>query len=297
MDLNQIKYFLGLADELHFWRASEKMFITQSALSRHIQAIEQELGIQLFERNKRNVKLTQAGEFLRGEYRRILSEMESINRHAMLIQTGEVGSLRIGHPGSITYSILPDLLTGFGEKYSHIKIELTELLTENVEIALLNYHIDIGFNRESVTSKGLQIKKIMTEPFALVVPITHPLSKKSISDLTDLTDAKEEKFILPSITSEIPHAKSLRQIFNEYNFTPQIQYQSEFGSTILALVGRGLGVSILPFSYSAHSSRRVRFIKLPHMTTLYMVWRKDDSNSVLKNFIRIVEIFSGSFQK
>ena len=294
MNLEQIKYFLGLADELHFWRAAEKMFITQSALSRQIQALEQELGVQLFDRNNRNVKLTKAGEFLRGEYQRIVNELESVNRHAMLIQTGEVGSLRIGHPGSITYSLLPELLAGFGAKYPQVKIELTELLTENVETALLNYHIDIGFNRESITARALQAKKVLTEPFALVVPIKHPLSKKNRATLTDV---KTETFILPSITSQSIYADLLRQIFTDYDFMPKIQYESEYGATILALVGKGLGVSILPFSYAAQSPNRVKFIKLPHTTTLYVICRKDDASAVLKNFIQAVEILAGRVTK
>jgi DNA-binding transcriptional LysR family regulator len=294
MNLAQIKYFLGLAEELHFWRASEKMFITQSALSRQIQALERELGIQLFERNNRNVQLTKAGEFLRGEYQRIVNELDSVNRHALCIQTGEVGSLRIGHPGSITYSLLPELLAGFGAKYPHIKIEMAELLTENVETALLNYHIDIGFNRESITAQALQAKKLLTEPFALVVPVKHPLSKKSRANLADV---KTETFILPSITSQSLWADLLRQIFMDYNFMPKIQYESEYGATILALVGRGLGVSILPFSYVAQSPNRVRFIKLPHTTTLYVIWRKDDASAVLKNFIKDVEILIGRVTK
>ena len=116
MNLQQLQYFLVLADELHFWRSSEKMFITQSALSRHIKTIEQELGVQLFERNNRNVKLTKAGEFLRGEFGRLKEEFESVTRHARQIAAGEIGTLRIGHTASITFSLLPDLITVLRDK-------------------------------------------------------------------------------------------------------------------------------------------------------------------------------------
>ncbi|RYF85569.1 MAG: LysR family transcriptional regulator, partial [Chitinophagaceae bacterium] len=101
MNLQQIKYFLELSRELHFWNTSEKMFITQSALSRQIKALEDELGVQLFERNKRNVKLTEAGRFLQHEWRRLLTEIEGLHRHARQIHEGKYGTLTIGYPGSI----------------------------------------------------------------------------------------------------------------------------------------------------------------------------------------------------
>ncbi len=107
MNLQQIKYFLELADELHFWKTSKKTFITQSALSRQIKNLENEPGIQLFERNKRNVKLTTAGEFLKSKFTEMPADFESITKHAKQIAAGEIGTIRIGHPASI---VLQNLL-------------------------------------------------------------------------------------------------------------------------------------------------------------------------------------------
>ena len=103
MELQQIKYFLTLAQELHFWNTAEKMFITQSALSRQIKALEDELGVKLFERNKRNVKLTEAGVFLRDQWFPMLDKINSIHRQAKKIHEGAAGSIKIGYPGSIAY--------------------------------------------------------------------------------------------------------------------------------------------------------------------------------------------------
>src|SRR6476620_1672758 len=103
MELQQIQYFLTLAQELHFWNSAEKLFITQSALSRQIKALEDELGIQLFERTKRTVKLTEAGAFLRDQWLRMMDDIDRIHRQAKSIHEGVYGTIRIGYPGSISF--------------------------------------------------------------------------------------------------------------------------------------------------------------------------------------------------
>lgn len=104
MELQQIKYFLALSQELHFWKTSERMFITQSALSRQIKALENEIGVQLFERSKRTVKLTEAGMFLRDKWLPLLDEINRIHVQARKIDQGATGLIRIGYPGSIAQS-------------------------------------------------------------------------------------------------------------------------------------------------------------------------------------------------
>ena len=106
MDLQRIKYFLALAEQLHYWKTAEKVNITQSALTRQIQSLENELGLQLFERNKRNVKLTPAGKFLKEKWEVELSELEYIHQFAKQIHLGERGTITIAHPDSISASIL-----------------------------------------------------------------------------------------------------------------------------------------------------------------------------------------------
>ncbi len=286
MDLQQIRYFLGLAKELHFWKTSEKMFVTQSALSRRIQSLEAEIGVSLFERNKRNVKLTAAGAFLQTEWTRILIEIENAHRHARQISAGEIGKIKIAHPGSITHSILPDLLAALIAAYPNLEVELFELLTENFEQALINYQIDIGFARELPANQSLTSQPVSSENFALVVPENHRLTTQNF---TNLGDAKGENFILPSLNSRNAYAESLREIFALYKYTPKTIFESDFGATILSLVGKGLGVSLMPISYSHHAPAKVRFIETSHQTTLFIVWRKDEESAVLKNFIKLIE--------
>lgn len=286
MRLEQIEIFLELADELHFWRTAEKVNLTQSALSRQIRSLEDELGFALFVRNKRAVKLTEAGEFIRAEWTRILEEIGNIHRQAKQISQGEIGTVRIGHPGSISYSFLPDLLAKTSAKYPNLNFELVEISAIDLDRALLNYKIDIGFNRDRPNNEQLAFKLIAQDNFGLFVPKNHWLQgRKSIN----LREASEEKFILPSLKNGSQYAEELKEIFKASDFAPQIYVESDYGATILSLIAKGLGISIMPASYADNLPKGVMFIALPHRTRLYAVWRKYDDSKVLQNFLALLK--------
>jgi DNA-binding transcriptional LysR family regulator len=286
MNFRQIKYFLSLADELHFWKTSEKVFITQSALSRQIKSLEDELGFRLFERDKRNVKLTTAGEFLKDEFAKILTDFESVTRRAKQISAGEIGTIRVGHPASITFSVLPEILSKVSQKHPNIVAQMTEVDVIDVDSSLLTHRIDIAFSRELPKSPKLAAKRLLTENFALVVAANHPINASNNIDLREL---KDERFVLPSLAGKSEHAAQLRAIFAEAGFAPHVRFESDFGSTLLGLVAKGLGISLMPFSYSHYLTEEVRFIKIPATSSLYAIWRADDSNAVLQNFHHVIE--------
>jgi DNA-binding transcriptional LysR family regulator len=286
MNLQQIKYFLELADELHFWKTSEKVFITQSALSRNIKSLENELGFQLFERDKRNVKLTSAGEFLQTELAKILTDFESVTRHAKQISEGEIGIIRIGHPASITFSVLPQILNELAEKHPDILVQMFEVDAIDVDSSLLTHRIDVAFNRELPKARELESKLLMTENFALVVSTNHPVNQSTKVDLRKL---KDERFVLPSLAGKSEHAAQLRAIFDEAEFSPKVRFESDFGATLLGLVAKGLGISVMPFSYSHYLTEEVRFIKIPATSSLYAIWRADDKNAVIQNFLTVIK--------
>ncbi len=291
MNLQQIEYFLTLADELHFWKTSEKVFITQSALSRHIKSMEQELGFDLFERDKRNVKLTPAGEFLRDQYAKLLADYQSVTRRASLIASGEIGAIRIGFPASITFSVLPDLLLALHQKYPHIVAQMIEVDASDVDPFLLAHRIDIAFNRESAKAKDLASSHLMTENFALVVPAHHRFAGKSELKLSDLYKLKNEEFVLPALNGKSEHASQLRAIFQGAGFDPIIHVESDFGVALLGLVAKGLGISIMPISYAHHLKHEVHFIKIPPTSDLLALWRVGDANPALQIFLQVIAEF------
>lgn len=285
MELQQIKYFLALAQELHFWNTAERMFITQSALSRQIKALEDELEVQLFERTKRSVKLTEAGVFLRDQWLPLLDEINRIHLQARKIHEGAFGTVRIGYPGSIAYSFMPDLIASISRTLPELKVDLVEPTDVSFEQLLLNYQMDLAFRRDPAENPALLSVCLYSEPFALVVPHGHRLNEENFTGLHDL---KEEKFILSNLAQTTFYTAGLRQIFEDNHFTPDVRIESDFGAMVLGLVSKGLGVTILPHSYSFSALPNVRFITLPYTMNLYVTWRKNDHSPVLKNILKQV---------
>ena len=285
MNIQQIKYFLALAGKLHYWNTATEMNITQSALTRQIQSLENELGLLLFERNKRNVKLTPAGKFLRDKWEVQLSEIEYIHQLAKQIHLGESGTIKIAHPDSISASIMPDILANIYTKYPKLQVELVQILYENQHEFLRNYKIDLAITRDINTIPGIKSKKIYTDHLALVIPENHPY--QTFEDLTKET-LEVQKFILPTIDEGSSYGYIIQKLFNSFDFVPDVYLYSEFGSTIIALVRKGLGIAVLPDSYSYHESPGLRFIKLPFQTDLYLNWRADDHNPILSNVLKLI---------
>ena len=285
MDIQQLKYFLALAKELHFWKTAEKMNITQSALSRHIMSLENEMGLQLFFRNKRNVKLTPAGEFLKEKWSTELIQLEAIQKHARQIHLGEQGSVCIAHPDSISASIIPDFIKKIATVFPKLKIELVLLTYEQQEEQLKNYKIDLAFSREKNESPAIDSKNLGSENLCLVVPSNHHFI--TIDDITHESIAKE-KFIATNAGSSNSYDSIIGDVYKHYQIDPDSYISCEFGSTIISLIKNGLGISILPESYRLHHHENIRFIPLAFTASLYMNWRKNDPNTLISSILELV---------
>lgn len=289
MEFRQLKYFLGVANELHFSKAAEKLFIAQPALSRQIQALEENLGVLLFERDKRNVKLTPAGEYLREEAVQVISQLENIIKRTQLIHSGEEGEIRIGHPGSAIYSVIPPLLFKLKNDFPHIKAKLSEILEDDVFDFLKNYQTDVGFIREPFVDTQLNIKVLLKESFALVLPENHWITPDNFKSLAQI---KDESFILPPRHTGSTYYDLLIRMCEREKFSPNVVHESIHGATILRLVEYNLGISIMPISYRLSTAMRVKFIELkdiPERTQLSMAWRKNDTNPILQNFLKVAD--------
>ncbi|WP_165730156.1 LysR substrate-binding domain-containing protein [Polaribacter sp. 20A6] len=282
MTIQQIKYFLTLASELHFWKTAEKVYISQSSLSRQIQALESEMGIQLFERDKRNVKLTDAGTFLRDHWSTMIKELDQVHRQAKKIDEGTFGFVSISYPGSIAFKFLPNFLEVINSNLPDLKLELIEPTDESHETLLLNYDTDIAFSRDKINHINIDSIKLNSEPICVVVPENHWLNEASLNNINEL---KNEKFIIAGLHQTTFFASLLRTFFEKNNFEPKTIIESDFGGMILNLVARGLGISILPYSYQFSKSKNVRFIELNENIDLFINWRKNDPNKTIKKIV------------
>lgn len=285
MDIQQIKHFLALAKDLHFWKTAGKMHITQSALSRQIQALERELGVQLFERDKRNVKLTSAGQFLREKWEVEINALEFFHEHARQIQLGETGTIIISHPDSVTASIMPDMISRIATAYPNLKIELVQVGHEDQQEYLRNYKIDLLITRDSNNADDIKSEKIYTDHLAIAVPEEHAF--RSEKDITKET-LNLQRFILPIRDEGSSYSVTIQQFFRSFDVTPHAYLHSEYGSTIIALVKKGLGIAILPDSYMFHENSGIRFISLPFQTELFLNWRVNDHHPILDNVLKLI---------
>lgn len=286
MNILQIKYFLVLANELHFWKTAEKVFISQSSLSRQIQALEEELGIQLFERDKRNVKLTNAGKFLQQHWTMKIKEFDQIHRQAKKIEEGNSGSIAMTYPGSITYEFLPNFLESLRANLPDLKLELTEPTDEEHEKLLLDYKTDIAFSRDKINNSSIDSLKLYSEPICLVVPKNHWLNKDSLINMNEL---KDENFIISGLHQTTFFASLLRSLFDKYGFNPKTTIESDFGGMILNLINKNLGISILPLSFKYAKISNLRFVELNEEIDLYINWRKNELNKTVKKVVDYAE--------
>jgi DNA-binding transcriptional LysR family regulator len=271
-----------VAEDLHFRKAAERLYISQPGLSRQIRQMEEDLGIKLFERHNRKVRLTKAGEYLQKELTRNLNNLDRIISYAKLINDGMNGELRLGYVGSAMQKIIPELLLRFSQKHPNVTFSLNEMENNQQIHSLLNEEIDIGFVRVERVPRGLEIHPLFEDTFSLVLPEEHHIEKSSYQNLTQL---KDEPFILFDASYSESYYEKVMQIFDGFGFTPIVSHYTVNAASIFRLVENGFGVSIIPTSLKLGYDMRVKFIELkdiPQRTTLKAVWNSDNTNPALR---------------
>lgn len=290
MKYRHIRYFLAVAEELHFRKAAEKLYISQPGLSRQIKQMEENLGIQMFERHNRMVKLTPVGKYLRSELTNNLKNLDDIFNHAKLLNDGINGNLKFGYVGSAMQEVIPKILPEFRKKHPNIIFSLNEM-DNNAQIeALLNREIDIGFVRMERVPRGLEIKPVFEDTFSLVLPKSHAINKVNFKSLDQL---KNESFILFDRSYSASYFEKVMQIFDYSGFTPLISHNTVNASSIYRLVENNFGVSIVPTSLKLGYDMNIKFIELkniPQRTTLRIVWNNANQNPILMNFLSLIKI-------
>ncbi|MEL6973686.1 MAG: LysR family transcriptional regulator [Bacteroidota bacterium] len=291
-ELRHFRYFLALAESLHFRKAAEKLFISQPGLSRQIQQMEKLLGVQLFTRNNKQVTLTPAGQFLQRELQIVLQQLDQAILRTQQISDGVAGSLRIGYVGSAMQNIFPDLLPIFKRDLPGIQFSFQELDNKKQIDALLSKELDLGFVRLQKVPASLASQAVWQENFAVVVPGDFHLQPQHFRDITQL---QEESFILFEESYSPSYYATVMSIFADHNFTPNVGHKTVHANTIFRLVENGFGISLVPSSLQKGYDLKVRFLELLNIrqrAILYMVWNKENANPVLPKIRGIVGEFS-----
>lgn len=286
LEIRHLKYFLAVAEDLHFRKAAERLFISQPGLSRQIKQMEEDLGIELFVRHNRKVVLTNAGKYLKTEITRNLKNLEHIISHAKLINDGMAGNLKLGYVGSAMQHIIPDLLLKFRKHNPNTMFSLKEMDNQKQIEALISEDIDIGFVRLDRVPDSIAIKPIQQENFCLVLPKNHPISTDSFKSLKQL---EHDAFILFDPNYSASYYEKVMRIFDDAGFVPDVTHNTIHAGSIYKLVEHNFGISIVPRSLQDDNIKGVKFIELdqvPHKTTLSMAWSKVSHNPILKQFLK-----------
>ncbi|WP_435315234.1 LysR family transcriptional regulator [Cellulophaga fucicola] len=288
IELRHFHYFLAVAEELHFRKAAERLFISQPGLSRQIKQMEEILETQLFIRNKKKVTLTAAGVYLKDEIEFILNHLELTKRHIKLVSQGKFGELNIGFLGSAMQTVIPDLLLKLKDAFPEINTSLEELSNNAQLNAVLKDGLDIGFVRMSRVPKGLGIHPVFNDTFSIVVPANHNVTTASFKGMQQFI---EENFILFSQDYSPLYYDTVMSICEDAGFTPKVSHKSVHAQTIFTLVENNLGVAIVPTSLQQGFNMNVKFIelkKIPQRAVLSVIWKEDNRNPVLKHCMQLL---------
>ena len=175
MDLRRLRYFVAVAESRHFGRAAERLFIAQPALSQQIKALEAELGVVLFNRSTRRVELTAAGERFEVRVGEILQLTDAAIDEVRRVDSGQEGTIRMGFIGSATYELMPALSRSLQADLPLLNVELKgELLSPQVEAALIERRLDLGVLRPFAAPDGIVMRTLRSEPLVAAVPVDHP---------------------------------------------------------------------------------------------------------------------------
>jgi len=289
IELRHLYYFIAVAEELHFSRAAERLRISQPPLSQQIRALEDELGVKLFERTKRQVQLTEAGKvFLERSYL-VLAQLEQAIAVTQRIGRGEVGRLAIAFVGSATYTVLPDILSVFREQFPAVELRLHELTTAQQIQALHHKQVDVGIVRSAIVEPGLSMECVLKESLVLALPQTHPLSAQVQVSLSAL--ANESFILFPAKMGPIFYEQIINMC-QQAGFRPKVAQEAVQMQTIISLVAAGLGIAFVPASLQNFHRSGVVYRPLQEQTPktgLYLAWRQHDSSPVIRAFLSLAQ--------
>lgn len=245
IELRHYRYFVAVAEELHFGRAAERLHISQPPLSQQIQSMENQLGVDLFTRTKRHVKLTQAGQLLLPKARALLADADQAERTAVSAGQGETGMLKIGFTGSFPFMpIMPRILRSYADRYPLVALRLREMSTLDQIQDLRNDQIDIGFIRTmpDLSVEQTETEVLVTETLVAVLPSDHPLAASPNLSVEMLSD---EPFISYDQSVGAGIFGQIIDICRTAGFEPRIVQQARHMPTIVSLVAAGVGVSFV----------------------------------------------------
>ncbi|RXH55016.1 LysR substrate-binding domain-containing protein [Granulicella sibirica] len=287
VELRHLRYFVAVAEELHFGRAALRLHLAQPPLSQQIRKLEEILGYALFTRTSRSVALTTAGEAFLQSARRTLRNVQRDLEEARSIGRGEVGSLHVGFIGSGMLATLPAIFRAYIEAYPLVTLRLHESFTAKVIDGLKEGTLDAGILRDGDPVDAFDVITLFSEPFVAVLPANHPRARQKTISPAHLRD---EPFVYYPRSAGTRAFEKPLTIFEAHGFRPHIVQEASHWLTILRLVGAGLGVTVAPACVAGISSPDVVCLPLRDVkvvSNIELACLAGESRPIVQRFAQI----------
>lgn len=287
MNLTRLRYFVAVADELHFGRAAARLHMAQPPLSQQIRLLENELGSDLFDRTTRSVSLTTAGETLYPEAQRLLAQADAVERLMAEHEAGESGHLRLGFVDSASYAVMPQFLLAYRQRWPGVTFELRSMSSEAQRHALPDGEIDIGIARTHGNEAGITHTLILEERLFVAVSAQHPLASRKSTSMRQLAD---ESFISFSRTESPALTAELASMLADEGVDYDPIIEAEEYTTIIGLVAAGEGVAVVPAAVRSFAPADLVYVPLRDAaanTRLMLLTRDDEPLQVVRHALEL----------
>ena len=290
MESRQLRYFVAVARERNFTRAAEKLHIAQPPLSRQIQALEDEFGVDLFDRNSRPLALTEAGKLLFDQAVQVLERMDEMKAAVKRLIEAEKPRYSIGFVASTLYGYLPEVIRRYRLACPNTEITLHEMTTVEQFVALKEGRIDVGFGRLTFEDSAIERTLLRNETISVALPLTHPLSSRT--NKIKLEELLSDTLVIYPRAPRPSYADQVLQIFRDRELVPYAVQEVRELQTALGLVAAGSGIALVPGSVERLRRDNVvyRTLDAPEaVSPVIMSTRKGDRSPDVDRMLKIIK--------
>ncbi|OON42228.1 hypothetical protein BTJ39_03115 [Izhakiella australiensis] len=298
MDQKSLTSFVVLAEELQFSRAAKRLNLTQSALSQQIARLEKELGIALFERTKRSVRLSECGHVFLPDAQKVIDDIKQASETARRAAKGQLGKIAVAYVDAAPFSLLSPIVMHFRKLFPDVELVLHEMTSDEQYSALLNDQIDIGLLRPLYKAEWLHTATLLREPYVVAMHKDHELAGQ---DEVHIRALIQQKFLFTSKAKAKYIFSNWNEIFSRHGMSPKVVQEVNQLHAMLSLIGAGMGLSLLPLSVSQNNNHGVVYRNVTGIDTPYaelnISWKEGRNSTLVNHFVQTAKKVSARLRK